>query len=269
MTVTDSLRRHSIWVFFLLSYLFSWVCWIPLSQGSDSGLFAILGRFGPTFSALFLLLLYEGREGVGDIITRLKIWRVGLRWYLFAFFSTAIIVLLSIWISVLIYGYSPIFNDPRQLYLIIPAFLYVLFLSVLGEEIGWRGYALPRLQGRYSALTSSVIIGVIWSLWHLPLFWMEGDFHSEIPLSLFLIQSVAVSIIYTWMYNNTGGSLLFSHLFHAASNTTLGVLPVLPVDTGGSLEPLWITVVFLCILASVITYIYGPKDLTKGLPAKL
>jgi hypothetical protein len=123
---------------------------------------------------------------------------------------------------------------------------------VLGEEIGWRGYALPRLQARYGSLLASLIIGFTWGAWHLPLFWLPGNFHQTIPPTLFLLQSVALAIIYTWLYNQTKGSLLIAHLFHAASNVTLGVLPVLPTDTGGDLTPLWLTVGLLSVFTIVV-----------------
>ena len=99
----------------------------------------------------------------------------------------------------------------------------------------------------------SLIIGVIWGAWHLPLFWLPGNFHQTIPLSLFLLQSVALAVIYTWLHNNTKGSLLIALLFHTASNVTLGVLPVLPMDTGGDLVPLWLTVGLLWGFTIVIT----------------
>ena len=260
MNIREGIKQNSTWVFFILSYLFSWICWIPLS---NNGFFIIIGRFGPTISGLLLTATFEGREGIQDIIDRLFVWRLDYKWYIFTFLGTAIVVLTGIWMSTIFEDFNPVFNDPGEIYLIIPVFLYVLFLSVLGEETGWRGYALPKLQNKTSALNSSLIIGVIWSLWHLPLFWLEGDFHRDIPLILFLIQSIALSIIFTWLYNNTR-SLLISHLFHAASNTTLGILPVLPIDTGGTLGPLWNTVVVLCLLTTIIVYYYGPKYLMKN-----
>jgi membrane protease YdiL (CAAX protease family) len=189
---------------------------------------------------------------------------VSILWYLFSFLSSATIVLAAIRIHVWLGGAAPQFNDPAQWYLIIPVFLYVLFLSVLGEEIGWRGYALPKLQESRNALVASLIIGVVWGFWHLPLFWIEGSFHQEIPLILFVLQDVALSIVLTWLYNGTGGSLLIVHLFHAASSTTLGLLPILPMDTGGEIGPLWIAVGLLWIIALVIIAMNGPATLSRN-----
>lgn len=211
-----------------------------------------LGTFGPTMAALLLTAVTKGRSGLLALWQRMLIWHVGLRWYLFSFGGTAVFVLAAIGLYRLGGGAALTFNDPAQWYLIIPTFLYVLVFSVLGEEIGWRGYALPRLQIRHSPFISSLIIGVLWGLWHWPLFWMPGNFHREIPLTLFMLQSIALAIIYTWLYNHTQGSLLIAHLFHAASNTTLGVLPVLPIDTGGDLTPLWLTVGLLWIFTIIL-----------------
>jgi membrane protease YdiL (CAAX protease family) len=223
-----------------------------------SRLLLIVGTFGPTLVALLLTGLSKGRNGLRELLSRLFVWRVSIFWYLFSFLGTIVVVMASIGIHVVMGGAVPQFNDPRQIYLVIPVFAYVLFLSVMGEEIGWRGYVLPRLQERHGALLASLTIGVMWGLWHLPEFWMKSNFHSQIPLVLFLLQDIALSIVMTWLYNGTGKSLLIVTLFHAASNTTLGVLPILPMDTGGDLRPLWIAVALLWIVAAIIVVVNLP-----------
>lgn len=247
-------QRHKIGTFFIATFVISWAIWLPTAVfAPDSGVLLSLGTFGPTVAALGLTAVAEGKAGLRDIWRRLWLWRVGVGWYLFSLGGTAVFVLAAIGIYRLGGGSAAlVFNDPAQWYLVIPVFFYVLFFSVLGEEMGWRGYALPRLQARYGPLVASLIIGFIWSAWHLPLFWLPGNFHQTIPLSLFLLQSVALAIIYTWLYNRTKGSLLITHLFHAASNVTLGVLPILPTDTGGELTPLWLTVGLLWVFTIVI-----------------
>ena len=105
------------------------------------------------------------------------------------------------------------------------------------------------MQEKINPIYSSIIIGIIWGIWHLPLFFIEGNFHQLIPFYLFLIQEIALSIVLTLIYNKTNKSLLSVHLFHAASNTTLGVLPILPMDTNNNLLPLYIIVILLSILA--------------------
>lgn len=248
-----SLENHTAAVFFILTFSFSWIVWMPMVFADQaSQLLLIVGTFGPTLIALLLTGQSKGWNGLRELLSRLFVWRVSIFWYLFSFLGTIVVVMASIGIHVAMGGAVPQFNDPRQIYLVIPVFTYVLFLSVMGEEIGWRGYVLPRLQERHGALLASLILGVIWGLWHLPLFWMKGNFHSQIPFILFLLQDIALSIVMTWLYNGTGQSLLIVSLFHAASNTTLGVLPILPMDTGGDMRPLWIAVFLLWVVAIIV-----------------
>lgn len=256
------IRKHSVLTFFIFTYFISWIFWTPLVLWGE-GRLKIIGTFGPFICAVALSYILEGTLGVKRLFKKFFIWKVNYFWYLFSFLSTGAAVMISIGIYSLMGGQKLQFNDISQWYLIIVAFLYVLFLSVLGEEAGWRGFALPRLQQNYNALTSSLIIGVSWGLWHFPLFLMKGNFHETIPITLFIIQDVALSVIYTWMYNNTRGSLLLAHLFHAASNVTLGVLPILPMNTGGDIRPLWITVIILIIIAVSIVFKYGKENLSR------
>lgn len=255
-------ERNSVLIFFITTFLISWILWLPLLLFGDS-LFRMAGTFGPFFAAIILTYILEGSAGVKELFKKFLIWKVSIFWYLFSFLSTAAVVLISIKIYIFTGGQRPQFNDPSQWYLIIVAFLYVLFLSVLGEETGWRGFALPRVQVKHNALISSLIIGVFWAVWHLPLFWMPGNFHETIPISLFILQGVTVSIIYTWIYNNTKGSLFLAHIFHAASNISLGLLPILPMDTAGDILPLWIAVAILVMVSAIIVLIYGPENLSK------
>jgi membrane protease YdiL (CAAX protease family) len=256
---------QAVLIFFVLTYAFTWLAWLPMVfTGQENGLLLIVGTFGPTLVALLLTGIETGRAGLRDLLRRLLAWRVGALWYVFSFLMPPAVVLAALGIHALLGGEIPPFNDPGQLYLVIPVFLYVLFLSVLGEEIGWRGYALPRLQARGNALVASLVVGLVWGLWHLPTFFTPGNFHKEIPLSLFVLQDVALAIVLTWMYNGTGGSLVNVHLFHAATNTTLGVLPILPMDTGGELRPLWIAVGLLWFIVLLIVAFNGPATLARG-----
>lgn len=141
------IKRYPFVSFVVLAYAISWTLWTPLVIFSqDSRMFLILGTFGPTLSALLLTFINHGRADLRALLRRLFIWRVSIFWYLFSFLLPAIIVLLAIGLHVLLGGAVPEFRIPAQWYLVIPVFLYVLFFSVLGEEIGWRGYALPELQ---------------------------------------------------------------------------------------------------------------------------
>jgi hypothetical protein len=231
--------------------------------GREIPVLRIGGTFGPLAAALAVTLAGEGRAGVIRLLKPLGFWRVNVLWYLVALFATAVTVFTALGLYFAGGGHRLVFNDLSQVYLVVPVFLYVLFFSVLGEETGWRGFALPRLQQRLGPLKASLLLGLIWGLWHIPLFGIPGNFHHHIPLGLFILQDVALAVVMTWIYNHTGGSLLLIHLFHAASNTTLGVLPVLPMDTWGDLRPLYLTLGLLIALALGIIAsgtLGGPKD---------
>jgi uncharacterized protein len=252
------LKRHPVAAFFSFAYILSWAVWLPWTgAGSHNGSLRNIGTFGPTVAALLLVVLLEGRAGLGRLLRPLLTWRVSPLWYAFALLGGPAVVLAAIGLHVAVGGAAPQFNDPRQWYLILLVFAVVLFTSVLGEEIGWRGYALPRLQQRFGPLVASLILGVVWGLWHLPLFWAVGDIHQSMPLTLFLLQGLALTLVMTWVYNRTRGSLLVAHLLHTASNTAVGIFPILPEQNGGSLQPLWIAVGLLCLLAVAIAGLGG------------
>jgi uncharacterized protein len=244
---------RKVLLFVLVTYAISWTFWLPMLATGERRLLLILGTFGPAAAALIVTARESGRRGVRRLLSGLRIWRVGARWYLFSLLSPAVLVLAAIGVHVLLGGDRPAFEDPARLWLIVVVFLYVLLFSVAGEETGWRGYMLPRLLERSAALAASLVIGVVWGLWHLPLFWIEGNLHDDLPLSLFLLQDLGLAVLFTWLWLHTGGSLLMAHLFHAAVNTSLGALPILPADTGGDLRPLWIAVALLLALAAVTT----------------
>ncbi len=249
-----TIAKYQVGRFLALTFFISWSFWLlQLLMAPQSELLRVAGTFGPTLAALALTAGEKGRAGVRQLWQQLGHWRVGLGYYLFSFAGTAIVVSMALALYRVGGGSAPLsFNDPAQWYLVFPIFFYVLLFSVLGEEVGWRGYALPHLQKCYGPTLASLVIGVVWVLWHLPLFWTPGNFHREIPFSLFLLQGIALSFLYTWLVNGTGGSLLLPHLFHAASNVTLGLLPVLPMNAGGSLTPLWLTVGLLWIVTLVV-----------------
>ena len=105
--------------------------------------------------------------------------------------------------------------------------LYIVVGLVNGEELAWRGFALPHLQAKYNALTSSLILGMIWTLFHLPLFFTKtGSSQADMSFVSFLISTVSLTVLYTWMYNNTRGSMLLAYLLHAAANTWTQVFSI-------------------------------------------
>lgn len=249
--------------FFGLTFLITWGVWVPLVVLRVDSLLMKVGTFGPTLAALLLIGIREGKRGYRQIWSQLTRWRVNWYWFAAALLGPGLVMLAAVKLFTWTGGRGLVYQDPDQWYLIFPIFGYVLFTSVLGEEIGWRGFALPRLLQKYSPLQASLILGLVWGLWHLPLFWLAGDFHQDIPLVLFLVQVVASSVIYTWMYLRAGRSLLIIHLFHAATNTAAGLLPVLPFNAGGSLVPFAISVGLLTAAALLVVLLGGLSKLAS------
>ena len=110
--------------------------------------------------------------------------------------------------------------------------VYMMIFVALGEEVGWRGYALPALQARYSALIASLILGVMWALWHLPVFFNPDTSYSDLPFFLFVAFLVPVAILMTWLFNSTAGSVFMAMLFHAVMNSADELWKVLPEYSG-------------------------------------
>jgi membrane protease YdiL (CAAX protease family) len=230
-------RRHSLTVFFTVAFAVSWSAWLPavLSGDPATGL-VLLGSFGPLLAALLTTALFDGRTGFRDLGRRLLIWRVRPYWYAVVLVLPALLSLARTAVSVALGAPLPRFDDPpfvhaypipSQVAGAVPwlAFLPLVFVqqllvgSAMGEEPGWRGYALPRMQWRHSALRAGVLLGLLWGLWHLPL-WLWRDQRSPEEIGWELLGIIATSVLFTWVFNHTDGSLLLAMLFHASIATT-------------------------------------------------
>ncbi len=251
--------------FFVLAYAISWILWLPLvvsGDGSPTGfgvVLVLLGSLVPSSVAIVLVGVMHGKAGVRKLLRRLLIWRVGIGWWVAVVLLSALGVG-AVGLSVLLGGDSP------DVTVAIPGAVVLLLLSIFpgsagGEEIGWRGFALPHLQAVRSALGASVVLGIAWGVWHLPLYLTGADMR---PLSLFapwVVLTVAVSIILTWMYNGTGGSLLIVVLFHAASNLPLTVF-FEPLDDEIT-QPFLIYVGLMVLAAAVVVATTGRATLSR------
>jgi len=218
----------------------------------------IIGGFAPSLLAIFLTWKKEGLAGLRLLGQRIIQFKLGWRWYIFTFLIVIAGTSGQITINILL---GNTFNGTlflTQLGSLLP----LLILGPLSEEIGWRGYALPRLQTRWNALTSSVIVGVIWGLWHLPLFMMVGTSQHELKISFisFLIGMMAHSVFYTWLYNNTKHSLWSAILFHWLYTYAAQV-----VSSGVTRSPLynWLECLPYVIMAAIVVLIWKPQTLSR------
>jgi membrane protease YdiL (CAAX protease family) len=142
---------------------------------------------------------------------------------------------------------------------ILPFFLVDAISN--GEEIGWRGYVLPRLQAKHSALASSLILGVIWGFWHLPKYLAPGNTSS---FALFMLKIVADSVLYTWLFNNTKGSLLLTTIFHASGNTAGVFLPIANTVIGSNAGALVLQILVETLVVIAVVIVAGPERLSRS-----
>ena len=231
------MRKYPVAWFYILAFGISWVGMISIILASRNIapayrpyflILSILYAIGPALAAVIISQAAHGKRGVQDLLKGLIRWRVRPGWYLVALLGPAVLLTVAQVLTKLL-GFSVTIAVPPVN--LSPYVIFGLGVNVLAntcEEIGWRGFALPRLQKRYNALTATLIVGVLWALWHLPLLFLAGSM-SEYPFLWFTII-VANAFIYTWIYNSTKGSILLVVLFHASGNITgafiTGISPI-------------------------------------------
>jgi CAAX protease family protein len=209
-SITSLIKRYPLAAYFFLAYAFAWSL-VLLS--SESMLFGFLALFGPAAAAIIVTAVAEGRTGMRALFQCVAIWRVGLRWYAVALGLPAVLSLGVVSLSVALGAPAEVrFNELSPL-------AVLLFFLVIGEELGWRGYALPRLQARYGALGASLILGILWAAWHLPNQFIAGLEFYGYGFGAFAFYVVAMTVLFTWLANQTRGSVLLAWLFHGAINT--------------------------------------------------
>lgn len=226
------LRRHPLGSFFVLAYGITWLLWAPavfsgvpaFSESrhipSPAALPAV--AIGVTGTAVFMTAVTQGRPGLRRLWQRLTCWDVGVAWFLVALLLFPLTELLI----------TAAFAGPQVLQALTPSALAVypvafashFIFGPLFEETGWRGFALPRMQHRFGPLRGTLLLGLLWGGWHFFLYlpaWLQGGaVDGMVSLAMFVAFTVAVSVIFTWLSNNTRGSLLLVMLLHGSINGT-------------------------------------------------
>lgn len=260
--IPDWLRRRPLIVFACLAYAFSWLLWLAAERaGALSSLLVWLGGFGPAVAGMVLAARLDGRAGLRDLLAQAFVWKVGPRWYLAAVglpvLGTVGLILLGqltglvSQAAVLTTWLAGLGRNSGMLALV----LVLGMVIVAGEEFGWRGFVLPRLQARYNDLSASLAVGVMWGFWHLPDLWPFNPRLEALDLFLFMADILAVSVIYTWLYRNSRKSLLVVCLFHSTYDTLVfyasASLPFLHAAKGYEL-------VVMMLMAGLILVWKGP-----------
>jgi membrane protease YdiL (CAAX protease family) len=265
--LSQFVRRHSLAAFLVLSYGLTWALLMPLAifrdatAGPYTTLALLIGSNIPSAVAIALTAIGLGRGATRKLLGRLLIWRVRWRWYLLLLAPTALVIGTITLVAITRGGPTAALAMPLS-----NAIFFVAFMtfpgSATGEELGWRGFALPRLQFRHSALIASLILGSLHGLWHLPL-WLRGDADHRLSVyPAFLIQAIGLAVIYTWLYNSTKGSVLLAVLFHTATNAPL-TLVLLPLGIENWLLPFWLMAGFTVVAALIVVAVFGPTHLSR------
>jgi len=258
------IRRHSLWAFFILTFALNitiTVIQLYILRIPQTTAVSLLQVFTPTISALILSALIGGKAEMLKLLSGFTRWKVSLWWYLAAFMMTGFPLLIAV---VYILLGNPIggLQPGTTFWTLLGALLFTLFSGPIAEEAGWRGFALPRLQEKHSALASSLFLGFLWACWHLP-FYLEPHYAERgMPLPIFLCVVTALSVLFAWIYNNTGGSLLLTVLAHFFFNFSSAFL----VLRFGLLPPMWLYIgggglMMLLIVFAVI--VFGPGRLSR------
>jgi membrane protease YdiL (CAAX protease family) len=265
------LKRHSLVTGLVLMFLFTW----PVDLANSGvipikfpfGVYIFLG-WGFIFASLIMTGLTLGRDDIIRLVKRFLIWRVELKWYLSAFlllpaiYAAAVLLMAALAQPSIDFSTSlayQLFGSSANLPVYILPFFIFEFLSN-GEEMGWRGYVLPRLQAKHSALASSLILGLVWGFWHLPKY-LAPDYSGSFALNM--VKFLTEAILYTWLFNNTRGSLLLTTIMHAAGNTAGVFLPLATTLSGSNTDTMIIVVTIEVLIAIVLTISTGSQRLSQ------
>ena len=253
--------------FFAATFGVTWTCWIAAgairAKGAETSTalaalaegLLLLGTFAPGLLAAAFTHRFEGKAGTRRLLERIFYWQVGAKWYVFAAFFFAAVKLTVAVAHRVFAGEWPKFGDEAW-YVMAGAVMISTWVQA-GEEVGWRGYALPRLTDRFGLGRASIVLGVIWAIWHLPLFFIPGMSVYGQSFPLYLLQVIAISVTMAWLYWRTGGSLLLVMLLHAAINNTKDIVPSAVPGAANAYElstslVAWLTVALLWIVAGVL-----------------
>lgn len=232
-------RFHSLFVlalFLILTYIEIWFLPGPVSP------------FAVGITAFLAVIVSSGEPGLRDFYRRYGTWRVRPGWYAFVLlfpFATVLaanLICLAFGLPFYAFRYDhPAFAN------FLPLFLYVLASLALGEEVAWRGYLLPQLQRHLNSLSASIFLGLVWSAAHIPSYLSGGPQQGE-PFGVFALETVALTILMTWVFNNTGGSILIAILYHLLDNLALG--PITPALTGAPPQ-IWAVRAGIMVLSAI------------------
>ena len=234
-TNTSHTPKDSLVPFFIITYAITWgigavAIFLPeqfralFGELSDQHPLYYVAVAAPTISATILSLAREGWSGLGALYSRLIRWRFGIRWYLLALVGIPALG----WLASQVTGPKPL-KDISTPALLLTLLINLLITGPLGEELGWRGFALPHLLKKFNPFAASLILGIIWGVWHLPAFYVSSMVQSSLSLPIFLLSALCLSFLATWLVVKSAGSVLIAVILHYTTNFSVSVLGANPL----------------------------------------
>ena len=273
--IKECFHARQISVYFVLAFLISWLFWgiVFITDGIDgsvastiTSIFTLLVGFGPLFAAMIVIKVNGG--SIRLWFRRIFLWKVKFHWYLAALVVPVLVFLASGELYSLMGGEVAEGSDLNLLVMLIPLFLWNALLGGGQEELGWRGFALPKLQEKYTALTASIILGFMHALWHLPMVFIPGTYQASSSFLFYVLSVIGIAVVCTWLYNNTG-SVLPVMLYHGMNNT-LPLFALLPsFDPEAMVIPeiptllMIANVLVILAVAIIISLVFGVKRMTR------
>lgn len=262
-----ALSAPAIVAFFVLAFVWSWgigsaAAQVKLQSVALGTALIVLSGFGPSVSAFAVVAHFSGDAGLRHWLARSLNRRVGWRWFALAFLAPPALMLCALAIHSGLGGTVEAPPALDNIPMVIANFGLVLLIGgPLGEEFGWRGYAMPALMARMNWRPASLVIGAVWGLWHLPLFFMADTAQSQMAIPIFMLNILAGSVLFGWLFVRTGGSILPAVILHMSLNTWAGILIIVPTATTG--QPFAI-VTGLLVLTAISLLLTPDRTLTRA-----
>jgi len=276
--MTDHHKNRNPWKFFLLTFAYAWIIWIPsVLDGIGielpfivtgySTVVVIIGAFAPMMAAITLLVRKEGWKGTRVFLGQALDFRFKSVYLVLALALPVLIHVIAHYLALAV-GLDvaktlfPTEIPVAPIVLAVPYFILMLIIGGGQEEFGWRGYAQEPLQEKIGVLPASLVIGITWGIWHLPLWLMSGDFHGAYSFLAFVMMTTSISIVYAWLYHSSGKKLIVVMFFHAMNNTAAPLLPFLHGIEGKPESAYWIYAAVNVIFGIIFAYVLVKRSKT-------
>lgn len=252
ININSQLEKREIKIFStIVVFLSGLICFVSYKMEDKN--ISILAVFTPSITAFFVSLITRGQKGIYDLFIRQTIQAASLKWFLFSILIFPSLVILAILTS-LHFDITAFELRTTQL---MPQIIVIILIAV-GEEYGWRGFLLPKLMKRFDVLRSSIILGLIWGIWHFPAYLIGTGVPLQMNFMVFMLWVLLGTLMISWIYYYSK-NVLTSILAHIGANAAFNYLPILPEFTG-SMYIFWIFMAYL-LLFMILVYFFKRHDL--------